>query len=120
MRVAVTGFEDAGFSVHLKERGAAVCEPVEGDLDLLFAMVHGPGDLHRLSELRRQIKDGGAIWVVRAKGAAAKVREVDVIEAGKAHRLVDNKIASFSGTLAAMRLVIPLAMRGDARRRVRG
>ncbi len=82
-------------------------------------MVHDRADLQRLSELRPRIKDAGAIWVLRAKGAAAKVREVDVIEAGKAHRLVDNKIASFSATLAAMRLVIPLSMRNDARRRVR-
>jgi hypothetical protein len=37
---------------------------------------------------------------------------VDVIEAGKAFGLVDNKIASFSEVLAAMRLVVPLARRG--------
>ena len=46
--------------------------------------------------------------MLRVKGPAAAVRDVDVIEAGQHHRLVDNKIASFSETLAAMRLVIPV------------
>jgi len=39
------------------------------------------------------------------------VREEDIIDAGRAFDLVDNKIASFSDTLAAMRLVVPLNQR---------
>ena len=53
----------------------------------------------------------GAIWVVSRKGKAATLRDVDVIDAAKDARLVDNKVASFSATHTALRLVIPVALR---------
>jgi len=39
------------------------------------------------------------------------IREIDVINAGKSAGLVDNKVARFSETHTALRLVIPLANR---------
>jgi hypothetical protein len=110
MRVALVGLDDAGFRAELAERGAAVVELTAG-LDLLFYRVDRPADLLRIGELRACIHDAGAIWVIRTKGPGLTVREVDVIEAGRAFDLVDNKIASFSATLAAMRLVVPLNQR---------
>ena len=80
-------------------------------LDLVFYRVERTADLLRIGELRPMIHDSGAIWVLRVKGSGLAVREVEVIEAGKAFDLVDNKIASFSDTLAAMRLVVPLNQR---------
>ena len=53
----------------------------------------------------------GAIWVVSRKGKAATLRDVEVIEAAREARLVDNKVASFSATHTALRLVIPVALR---------
>ncbi len=103
-------FEDAGFLALLAERGASVEAPSPG-LDLVFTRVERPAELLRIGELRPLIHDAGAIWVLRTKGPRATVREVDVIEAGRAFDLVDNKIASFSDTLAAMRLVVPLSQR---------
>jgi hypothetical protein len=111
MRVALVAFEDAAFQAELAGRGASVTRPSPG-LDLLFYRVDRPADLLRIGELRPLIHDAGAIWVLRVKGASLTVREVDVIEAGRAFDLVDNKIASFSDTLAAMRLVVPLNQRG--------
>jgi len=64
--------------------------------------------LKRIADLRAYIKPDGAIWVVRRKGAEATLKEVDVINAGLAAHLVDNKIASFSDTHGAMRLVFRL------------
>jgi len=110
MRVALVGLDDDNFRARLVERGATVAEPSPG-LDLLFYRVERPADLVRIGELRPLIRDAGAIWVLRTKGAGLTVREVDVIEAGRAFDLVDNKIASFSATLAAMRLVVPLNQR---------
>ena len=110
MRVALVGVDDDDFRALLVERGASVIEPSPG-LDLLFYRVERPADLARIGELRPLIHDAGAIWVLRTKGAGLTVREVDVIEAGRAFDLVDNKIASFSATLAAMRLVVPLNQR---------
>ena len=110
MRVALVAFADAAFETELAERGAAVVDPAPG-LDMVFYRVDQPADLHRIADLRPLIHDAGAIWVLRVKGVSLTVREVDVIEAGRAFDLVDNKIASFSDTLAAMRLVVPLNQR---------
>jgi hypothetical protein len=107
MRVAMVAFEDASFQAQLAERGAVVAV-LEPGLDMIFYRVGEPGELMRISELRPLIRDSGAIWVLRDKGADRRVREVDIIEAGRAFDLVDNKIASFSDTVAAMRLVVPL------------
>jgi hypothetical protein len=113
MRVALFDFEDPEFTLSLAERGAKVETGAEGGLDLVFLMVREPPDLHRLADLRPLIRSNGAIWVLRVKGPAATVGELDGIEAGRHHRLVDNKIASFSDTLTAMRLVIPVAIRDE-------
>ena len=110
MRVALLGFEDAGFSAEVAERGASIVEPAPG-LDMVFYRVNEPADLGAIRELRHLIHDRGAIWVLRTKGPSRRVREVDVIEAGRAFDLIDNKIASFSDTFAAMRLVVPLNLR---------
>jgi hypothetical protein len=73
--------------------------------------VNARAELSRLRQLERALARDGAIWVTRRKGPERSVREVDVIEAAIAAGLVDNKIASFSEELAAMRLVIPLSRR---------
>jgi hypothetical protein len=111
MRVSLVGFDDPGFRADLASRGALVEEPPSPGLDLLFYRVGRPADLAQIRELRLLIHDAGAIWVLREKGTSRTVREEDVIEAGRAFDLVDNKIASFSHTLAAMRLVVPLNLR---------
>jgi hypothetical protein len=111
MRVAILGVDDPGFAASLSERGASVEAEEVAELDLVFLMVHEPADLYRLADVRPLIRSNGAIWVLRVKGPKAAVRELDVIAAGQRHRLVDNKIASFSDTLAAMRLVIPVGLR---------
>jgi hypothetical protein len=111
MKVAIFDFDDPRFSAMLSERRASVETEGATGLDLAFLMVREPADLRRLADLRPLIRSNGAIWVLRVKGPGAAVRELDVIEAGQRHRLVDNKIASFSETLAAMRLVIPVGLR---------
>jgi hypothetical protein len=111
MRVALVAFADAGFEAELAGRGATIVDAGSGALDLLFYGVDQPADLHRIAELRPLIRQTGAIWVLRVKGASLTVKDTDVIEAGRVFDLVDNKIASFSDTLAAMRLVVPLNQR---------
>jgi hypothetical protein len=110
MRVALVGFDDEGFRAELAGRGAIVQEPAPG-LDMVFYRAGRPADLPGIGELRPLIRDTGAIWVLREKGPARTVREEDIIDAGRAFDLVDNKIASFSDTVAAMRLVVPLNQR---------
>ena len=76
--------------------------------DIVFMGAAGAADLARLADVKLWIEPDGAIWVIRTKGGGSAISDVDVIEAGLAAGLVDNKIASFSDTHAAMRLVFRL------------
>jgi hypothetical protein len=81
-----------------------------GDIDLIFFSAEQKKDLARLASLRKSILKNGAIWVVYPKGRQ-DIREADVIAAGKAAGLTDNKVCSFSATHTALRFVIPIANR---------
>ncbi|HSP08390.1 MAG TPA: hypothetical protein VLU92_02195 [Candidatus Dormibacteraeota bacterium] len=76
--------------------------------DLVFMGATNAEDLGRLGDMKTWIEPNGAIWVVRPKGGRAPISDTDVISAGLAAGLVDNKIASFSDTHGAMRLVFRL------------
>ena len=65
-------------------------------------------DLRRINQVKSWIEPNGAVWVVRPKGGRSELRDTDVIQAGLDAGLVDNKIASFSETHGAMRLVYRL------------
>ena len=112
-RVAVVGIDDGSFMRLLRERTADIVQgkPRQA-VDIVFLAANTHRDLRRLKTLKSWIEPNGAIWVVRPKGGRGSVREMDVMGAGLAAGLVDNKIASFSELYAAMRLVVPLARRG--------
>ena len=76
--------------------------------DIVFMAANTPHDLQRLKSLKTWIEPNGAIWVIRPKGKGSALRDTDLIEAGLAAGLVDNKIASFSETHGAMRFVFRL------------
>jgi hypothetical protein len=107
--------DDAGFEELLATRTDDVtafardsARPAGSGYDLLFFRARGHADLAAIVGFRPLVKTAGAIWVVREKGPARVISDTDVIDAGLAAGLVDNKIASFSDTLAAMRLVTRL------------
>ena len=66
------------------------------------------GDLARLDKLRAFLTPAGAIWVVHTKGKGAAFKDVDVFAAAKRAGLVDVKVASFSETHTAEKLVVPV------------
>jgi hypothetical protein len=76
--------------------------------DIVIMGAGSKRDLEKLRELKTWIEPNGAIWVVRAKGKFAVLKDTDLIEAGLAAGLVDNKIASFSDSHGAMRFVFRL------------
>jgi hypothetical protein len=110
-RIAVLGVESAEFLKNLRGR---VPEYSRGNrvasADLIFFSAEARGDLSRLESLARSIQKNGAVWVVYPKGQT-HIRGVDVIEAGRAAGLTDNKVCSFSATHTALRFVIPVAKR---------
>jgi hypothetical protein len=110
-RIAVLGVEDSEFQRDLEvivpdySRGNRI-----GDADLLFFSAEAKEDLSKLKSLSRSICKSGGIWVVYPKGQT-RIREIDVINAGKSAGLADNKVVRFSATHTALRFVIPLAKR---------
>ena len=77
---------------------------------MLVVAIDDRAGLVRLGTLERYLERNGAVWAVFAKGRR-ELRDVDVIRAGVAAGLVDNKVVRFSETHTAFRFVIPLARR---------
>ena len=110
-RVAIVGDvdPDGTFRALLADRTTDVTigEP-RPDSDLVFVAADSTDELAGLADLRRRIRSNGGIWVVSRKGRAATIRDVEVMAAGRAAGLVDNKVVSFSETHTSLRLVIPV------------
>ena len=112
MRVALISIDDDTIRPLLADRTSDLTEGwPETDSDVVLLGAESTEDLAPLEELATRIRPNGAIWVVSRKGKAATLRDVEVISAAKAAGLVDNKVASFSATHTALRLVIPVARR---------
>jgi hypothetical protein len=110
MRVSVLGSFDPGFVEELRERGADVSARHRTRSDLVFVRLPEALPLVRLASLEPSLQRNGAVWVIYARGRP-DLRETDVIRAGLAAGLVDNKIVRFSDTHTGMRLVIPVSRR---------
>ena len=109
MRVAVLGIDDAEFMKELRGRVAdIVLGKPSSTCDIVFLGANDRRELARLKEAKRWIEPNGAIWVIRLKGGRGPLKDTDLIDAGLAAGLVDNKIASFSDTQGAMRFVFRL------------
>jgi hypothetical protein len=112
MRVAIIEIDDPAIRPLIAERTTDLTEGwPEPDTDIVLLGADSFEALAPLREIAACIRPNGAIWVVSRKGKAATLRDTDVIDAAKAARLVDNKVASFSETHTALRLVIPVARR---------
>ncbi|HYR49276.1 MAG TPA: hypothetical protein VES90_03750 [Candidatus Eisenbacteria bacterium] len=107
--MAIVDLDDPGFASLLRSRTSDI---VRGrprkPVDLVFMGANELPDLKRLKDVKSWIEPNGAIWVVRPKGGRSALRDTDLIAAGLAAGLVDNKIASFSDTQGAMRFVFRL------------
>lgn len=80
------------------------------DLDVIFFGAEQKKDLARLASLRKSIVSNGAVWIVYPKGRK-DIRDIEVIAAGKAAGLTDNKVVGFSATHTSLRFCIPVANR---------
>ena len=108
-RVAIVGVIDPDFLKELGERTSDITHgQPKGPCDLVFMSADTRTDLRRINQVKSWIEPNGALWVVRPKGGRSELRDTDVIQAGLDAGLVDNKIASFSDTHGAMRLVYRL------------
>jgi hypothetical protein len=111
-RVALIGAVEATFARELAARAAAVSSGrPRTAVDVIFYAVATPADLARIGALRDRLVPDGALWLIRAKGAAATVREHDARAAARAAGLVDVKVIAFSATHTADKYVVPKARR---------
>jgi hypothetical protein len=121
MRVAIVGAledddeetdDEGSFADRLAERTSDITigRP-KPDSDIVFLAADTRPELEVLTALRSRLRPTGAIWVVSRKGKARTIRDVEVIAAGREHRLIDNKVVAFSARRTAFRLVIPVTLR---------
>jgi hypothetical protein len=124
MRVAIVGrledddeaLDDEGpFRARLADRTSDITDgQPKTDTDIVLLAANSTAELAALADLRLRIRPNGAIWVVSRKGRASTLRDVEVMAAGRANDLIDNKVVSFSASRTALRLVIPVALRPKA------
>jgi hypothetical protein len=108
MKVSLLGIDDADFREQVKARTDDLTEGrVAQGSDIVFVKMTEAREAGRLKQLKEAIKPNGAVWVVWPKGQKA-FREDDARNAGPAAGLVDVKVASFSDTLSALKMVIPV------------
>ena len=112
MRVALIDIDDTEIRPSIAARTSDLTEGwPQPDSDIVLLGAETTDALSVLEALSARIRPNGAIWVVSRKGRTATLHDVEVIAAAKASGLVDNKVASFSATHTALRLVIPIARR---------
>ena len=103
LTVGISNLDDPAFVAELADAGH---EPVGGEgLDLLFHGADSAGDLAAIGALLPRVSDRGALWVVSLKGKLARVKDIEVMAAAKAHGLVDVKVCAFSDTRTALKFV---------------
>jgi len=103
--VALIGEFDSDF---LEEVCACQARIVNGrsKADLLFLSAADRAALAPIAKLIARLARRGVLWVVYPKGVPA-IREVEVIQAGRAAGLMDTKVAAFSAECTALRFSIP-------------
>jgi len=80
------------------------------DSDLIFVGAAEAAELGEIGDVVPSLAKSGALWVVYPKGKQ-EIKEVQVIEAGRAAGLVDVKVVKFSETHTALKFVRPKAHR---------
>ena len=105
MRVAVLAVDDADFLAQLAAKTGEVGKRLRADCDVVMLGVEKTAGLDRITACAVSIKPAGGVWVVYPKGRK-DITQAQVMEAGLAAGLVDNKVCSFSATHTALRFVV--------------
>jgi hypothetical protein len=108
LRVVVLDVVDADFSGELAGRDVQLVD--EGPADIVVWGIDEAADFGRLPELIEWIRPAGALWAVWVKGRK-ELNENHVRDAALDAGLVDVKVARFSATRSALKLVVPKGKR---------
>ena len=111
-RVSVDGVTDRDFLNRLREKTRTVSvQGLQRESDIIFYAADSKKELVKLKGLKQFLKRNGALWIVSLKGKQAKIKDTDVMAAGKKAGFVDTKVVGFSETHTALKFVIPVASR---------
>jgi len=109
--VSVAAIDDADFVESLRTRAARVSVGrIAPRSDVIFLGAENVAALSRLSKAAKAMARDGAIWVVHPKGAGG-LRDTEIFVEAKRLGLTYTKVARFSQTHTAEKLVIPKAKR---------
>ena len=110
-RVSVISLDEADFHAQLRERaGEVVIGTLAKASDIVFLGASTVRELSLIPKARAVIVSNGAIWVVHPKGPGA-LKDTEIFAAATAAELTYTKVARFSATHTAEKLVIPKAKR---------
>jgi len=93
---------EPGFGQQIAARQATVV--TKGKCNLLFLAAAKSADLARIAKLKVNLEPGGALWVIYPKGVPG-IKEIEVIQAGRAAGMKDVKVAKFSATHTGLKFV---------------
>ena len=93
---------EPGFGQQIAARDAAVV--TKGKCNLLFFAAEKSAELARIAKLKANLEPGGALWVIYPKGVP-DIKEIQVIQAGRAAGMKDVKVARFSATHTGLKFV---------------
>lgn len=109
--VGLIGMDDESLLEQLRARlNKPPAARLKQNMDIVLVGLTTPADLGRIVTARNALADAGAVWLVYPKGGKT-ITEKAVREATLALGLVDVKVAAFSATHTAAKVVIPVAAR---------
>jgi hypothetical protein len=111
-RVCIRGELDPAFVEQLAERlGEPPATALRGSFDAIVAAIDSPEDFRSFDGFRSHLEPNGMLWLIAPKGKGSPVPEALLRQAFLAARFVDVKVAGFSTTHTAVKVVIPVAQR---------
>ena len=115
-RVSVVGLRDEDFLRQLAGRAGSVATGrfTKGS-NVVFLGAENAKELGRLAKALASITPDGAIWVVHRKGKDSTLKDTEIFGAAKRLGLTYTKVARFSETHTAEKLVVPVASRAKRR-----
>ena len=108
--VCLVGEFDATFTRELAGRQADLAES-----DFIFLAAPAKSTLSQVVSLAKRMRPDAGLWIVYPKGRT-EIREIDVINAGRAAGLKDVKVVRFSDVDTTLKFVIPIEARKSRQR----
>lgn len=112
MVVSCQGIAERALQDELAAAGATVSwGRIRKGSDLILLGVERDPEVSRIAPAVASLRANGAIWVIHPKGTEG-VKDTAIFAAGREAGLVATKVAKFSESHTAEKLVVPVARRG--------